>query len=144
MIKYTQLEMGQHLWHEESTLTKLYQSSFTQSSRNTLYNSVQGGNSLKSQPRGQIKHLQQAPAQTAPWLFSFKLSRCLRAPKTFYWISNGVSQVLLSDLKFVKKFTRPNFRAKEFYTLKTRKSRLFLPAINSKNASLSAIWPSFG
>ena len=95
MIKYTQLEMGQQLWHEESTLTKLYQSSFTQSSRNTLYNCVQGGNSLKSQPRGQIKHLQQAPAQTAPWLFSFKLSRCLRAPKTFYWISNGVSQVLL-------------------------------------------------
>ena len=30
------------------------------------------------------------------------------------------------DLKFVKrKCTRPNFRAKEFYTLKTRKSRLF-------------------
>ena len=37
-----------------------------------------------------------------------------------------------------------NFRAKEFYTLKTRKSRLFLPAINSKNASLSVIWPPFG
>ena len=49
-----------------------------------------------------------------------------------------------TDLEFVKKFTRPNFRAKEFYTLKTRKSRLFLPAINSKNASLSVIWPSFG
>ena len=40
-----------------------------------------------------------------------------------------------ADLKFVKKFTRPNFRAKEFYTLKTRKLRLFLPAIHSKNAS---------
>ena len=25
------------------------------------------------------------------------------------------------DLEFVKKFTQPNFRAKEFYTLKTRK-----------------------
>ena len=49
-----------------------------------------------------------------------------------------------SDLKFVKKFTRPNFRAKEFYTLKMRKSRLFSPAINSKNSSLSVIWPSFG
>ena len=36
-----------------------------------------------------------------------------------------------SDLEFVKKFTRPNFRAKEFYTLKMRKSRQFLPAINS-------------
>ena len=48
------------------------------------------------------------------------------------------------DLEFVKKFTRPNFRAKEFYTLKTRKSRLFSPAINSVNASLSVIWPSFG
>ena len=31
----------------------------------------------------------------------------------------------------------------EFYTLKTRKSRLFSPAINSENASLSVIWPSF-
>ena len=50
----------------------------------------------------------------------------------------------LSDLKFVKKFTRPNFRANEFYTLKMRKSRLFSPAINSKNSSLSVIWPSFG
>ena len=50
----------------------------------------------------------------------------------------------LADLKFVKKFTRPNFRAKEFYTLKMRKSRLFSPAINSKNSSLSLIWPSFG
>ena len=49
-----------------------------------------------------------------------------------------------ADLKFVKKITRPNFRAKEFYTLKMRKSRLLSPAINSKNASLSVIWPSFG
>ena len=49
-----------------------------------------------------------------------------------------------ADLIFVKKFTRPNFRAKEFYTLKTRKSRLFSPAINSENASLSVIWPPFG
>ena len=48
------------------------------------------------------------------------------------------------DLEFVKKITRPNFGAKEFYTLKTRKSRLFLPAINSENASLLVIWPSFG
>ena len=47
------------------------------------------------------------------------------------------------DLEFVKKFTRPNFRAKEFYTLKTRKSRLFSESINSENASLSVIWPSF-
>ena len=54
----------------------------------------------------------------------------------WYWVN--------TDLKFVKKFTRPNFRAKEFYTLKTRKSRLFSPAINSENASLSVIWPSFG
>ena len=52
--------------------------------------------------------------------------------------------LLKSDLKFVKKFTRPSFRAKEFYTLKMRKSRLFSPAINSKNSSLSVIWPSFG
>ena len=43
-----------------------------------------------------------------------------------------------------KKITRPNFRAKEFYTLKMRKSGLLSPAINSKNASLSVIWPSFG
>ena len=49
-----------------------------------------------------------------------------------------------ADLEFVKKFTRPNFPVKEFYTLKTRKSRLFSPTINSKNTSLSVIWPSFG
>ena len=53
-----------------------------------------------------------------------------------------VAEIGCSDLEFVKKFTRPNFWAKEFYTLKT--SRLFLPAINGKNASLSVIWPSFG
>ena len=29
--------------------------------------------------------------------------------------------IVRSDLKFVKKFTRPNFRAKEFYTLKFNK-----------------------
>ena len=29
------------------------------------------------------------------------------------------------DLKSVKKFTRPNFRAKEFYTVKTPKSTIF-------------------
>ena len=46
------------------------------------------------------------------------------------------------DLEFVKKFTRPNFPVKEFYTLKTRKSRLLSPTINSKNTSLSVIWPS--
>ena len=40
----------------------------------------------------------------------------------------------------MKKFTRPSFWAKEFYALKMRKSRLFLPAINSENASLSVIW----
>ena len=34
-----------------------------------------------------------------------------------------------SDLIFVKKFTRPNFRAKEFYIPKTRKLRPFSPAI---------------
>ena len=52
--------------------------------------------------------------------------------------------VLVADLEFVKKFTRPNFRAEKFYTLKTRKLRLFSPAINSDNASLSVIWASFG
>ena len=49
-----------------------------------------------------------------------------------------------SDLEFVKKFTLPNLRAKKIYTLKMRKSRLFLPAINRENALLSVIWPSFG
>ena len=44
-----------------------------------------------------------------------------------------------TDLEFVKKFTGPNFRVKEFYTLKTRKSRLFLPVINGENASSSVI-----
>ena len=38
---------------------------------------------------------------------------------------------LKADLEFVKKITRPNFWAKEFNTLKTRKSRLFLLAINT-------------
>ena len=59
----------------------------------------------------------------------------------------GVGRTLPSsrpDLEFVKKFTRPNFRAKKFYTLKMRKWRLFSPAINSENASLSVIWASFG
>ena len=53
-------------------------------------------------------------------------------------------EVWCSDLILVKKFTRPNLWAKEFYTLKTRKLRLFLPTINSENTSLSVIWPSFG
>ena len=56
----------------------------------------------------------------------------------------GWEVILGADLEFVKKSTRPNFCAKEFYTMKTRKSRLFSPAINSENASLSEIWPSFG
>ena len=59
-------------------------------------------------------------------------------------ILNTARQHSGTDLEFVKKFTRPNFRVKEFYTLKTRQSRLFSPVINSKNASLSVIWPSFG
>ena len=58
------------------------------------------------------------------------------------WIKNQLKHK--SDLEFVKKFTRPNFRPKEFYTLKTRKLRLFSPAISSKNASLSVIWSSYG
>ena len=37
-----------------------------------------------------------------------------------------------SDLEFVKKFTRPNFQVQEFYTLKTRESRLFSPEITAK------------
>ena len=75
----------------------------------------------------------------------------LWGPKLFYYAINGrplniqlKTYISDTDLKFVKKFTRPNFRGKELYTLKTRKSRLFLPAINSKNESLSVIWQSFG
>ena len=56
----------------------------------------------------------------------------------------GLARTVGPDLEFVKKFTRPNFWAKEFYTVKTRKSRLFSQAINSKNASISVIWSSFG
>ena len=37
------------------------------------------------------------------------------------------------DLKFVKKFTRPNFRTREFYTLKMHKLQHFLPAIRQRN-----------
>ena len=33
-----------------------------------------------------------------------------------------------------KKLPRTNFQAKEFYTLKTHKSRLFSPLMNSENA----------
>ena len=69
------------------------------------------------------------------WFHAKKLLKALK-----FWKSLSS----LWDLKFVKKFTRPNFRAKEFYTLKTRISRVFSPAINSENASLSVIWPSFG
>ena len=69
-------------------------------------------------------------------LFRLEIVAILRFLLLFYSI--------FTDLEFVKKFTRPNFRAKEFYTLKTRKSRLFSLAINSENASLSVIWPSFG
>ena len=68
-------------------------------------------------------------------------------PKSIMRYSNPpttVSKNVSTGLKFVKKFTRPNFRVKEFYTLKTRKSRLFSPAMNSKNASITVIWPSFG
>ena len=56
----------------------------------------------------------------------------------------GTHLIAGPDMKFVKKITGPNFQTKEFYTLKTRKSRLFSPTINSKNTSLSVIWPSFG
>ena len=59
-------------------------------------------------------------------------------------LDNHITHNRRSDLIFVKKFTRPNFRAKEFYTQKTGISILFLPAINKENASLSVIWPSFG
>ena len=57
---------------------------------------------------------------------------------------NDLLFIAAADLEFVKKFTRPNFQVQEFYTLKTRESRLFSPAINSENASLSVIWPCFG
>ena len=74
------------------------------------------------------------------------LTRSIVAAKNEGLSKEGGQMVstLSTDLEFVKKFTRPNFRVKEFYTLKTRQSRLFSPVINSKNASLSVIWPSFG
>ena len=37
--------------------------------------------------------------------------------------------ILSYRLEICQRFTWPNFRAKQFYTLKTRKLRLFLPAI---------------
>ena len=54
-------------------------------------------------------------------------------------LDRGQWNLVGPDLKFVKKFTQPNFQAKGFYTLKMRKLRLFSPAINSENASLSVI-----
>ena len=78
---------------------------------------------------------------TAIYRKSLRLSSAARSEMT---VSRHRGQIYLeSDLEFVKKFTRPNFHANECYTLKTRKTRLFLPAINSKNASLSVIWPIF-
>ena len=68
-------------------------------------------------------------------LLSLLLSNCCRIV-VVAWFSSSPSW---SDLEFVKKFTRPNFPAKEFYTLKMRKSRLFLPAVISEIASLSVI-----
>ena len=73
-------------------------------------------------------------------LLSLLLSNCCRIV-VVAWFSSSPSW---SDLEFVKKFTRPNFGAKEFYTLTTHKSRLFSPAINRENASLSVIWSFFG
>ena len=74
-------------------------------------------------------------------LFTKIIIFLIRAKPCDNWL---FKKLLRPDLEFVKKFTRPNFRVKEFYTLKTRQSRLFSPVINSKNASLSVIWPSFG
>ena len=65
--------------------------------------------------------------------------QCSALRKNGFVMIKAGSPLLQADLKFVKKITRPNFRAKEFYTLKTCQSRLFSPAINSKNASLSVI-----
>ena len=54
-------------------------------------------------------------------------------PSAICW--SNICVILISvetDLMFVKQFTRPNFRAKEFYTLKTRKLQLFLPEIKRR------------
>ena len=71
---------------------------------------------------------------TFSWLMMMvlKIMKTVRARMIF--LQNDGNE---TDLKFVKKFTRPNCWTKEFYTLKTRKLRQFLPAINSKNASFS-------
>ena len=42
-----------------------------------------------------------------------------------------------------KKFTRPNFQAKEFYTLKTRKSRPFSPTNKQRKCTFLLIWSFF-
>ena len=46
-------------------------------------------------------------------------------------------------LETCQKIYTTKFYAARILHTKTRKSSLFLPAISSKNASLSAIWPSF-
>ena len=64
---------------------------------------------------------------------------------TQYILTNPFrAKYVVTDLKFVKKFTRPNFWAKEFYALKMLKLRLVLPATNRQNASFSVFWSSFG
>ena len=55
------------------------------------------------------------------------VAQCPNMDRTVKLIGNNWD--LRADLEFVKKFTRPIFRVKEFYTLKTRKSSLFSPVI---------------
>ena len=48
-----------------------------------------------------------------------------------------------SDLRFVKNFTQPDFFGKQFYTPKTRKSRLFLLQINQIMFQYKSLWSFF-
>ena len=99
--------------------------------------------SLMCSPAGGMKYKIFCPSMNYV-LQDKALTKANRSAALLTKSKSKTKTIVQSDLKFDKKFTRPNFQAKEFYTLKTRKSRLFSPAINSENASLSVIWPSFG
>ena len=67
-------------------------------------------------------------------LKKWKLDVTKLPPTILVWHDNvlhpsHLNDMFGADMKFVKKFTRPNFWSKEYYTLKMRKLRLFSQAI---------------
>ena len=65
-------------------------------------------------------------------------------PLSKKWNDGWMDWTGYPDLIFVKKFTRSNFRAKESYTMKTRKLRLFSPAIKRRKCIIISNMVLFG